>query len=214
MKIYLFKTPWWFKKLYPSYVWNIKTKEKVLYLTFDDGPHPVATPFVLDKLKEYNAKATFFCIGKNVKIFPEIYQRIQMEEHSIGNHTNNHLNGWKTSKEVYLNDVADAAAIINSFLFRPPYGRITRAEARLIKKAINDHKAEIIMWSLLSGDFDPSNTKQKCLDNVIRNAREGSIIVFHDSEKAYTLMSSILEDILKYFWEKGYRFASLNSAFK
>src|ERR1044072_2145502 len=111
MKMYLFKTPWWLKKLYPSYIWHVKTNEKNLYLSFDDGPHPVATPFVLDKLKEYNAKATFFCIGKNVKSFPDIYKKILGEGHSAGNHTNNHLNGWKTSKDVYLNDVAEAAAI-------------------------------------------------------------------------------------------------------
>ena len=213
MKMYLFKTPWWLKKLYPSYVWNIKTNEKVLYLTFDDGPHPVATPFVLHKLKKYNAKATFFCIGKNVKAFPDIYKRIQTEAHSVGNHTNNHLNGWKTSKDVYLNDVAEAASMIDSFLFRPPYGRITRKEASLIKKAMNNPKAEIIMWSLLSGDFDTSNTKEKCQENIINHAKQGSIIVFHDSEKAFPIMSSVLDYILKHFSEKGYRFDHLESAF-
>ena len=211
--MYLFKTPWWLKKLYPSYVWNIKTSDKVLYLTFDDGPHPLATPFVLDKLKEYNAKATFFCIGKNVKTFPEIFKRIQAEGHAVGNHTNNHLNGWKTPKDAYLNDVAEAATTIDSFLFRPPYGRITRKEARLIKKATNNPKAEIVMWSLLSGDFDPSNTKERCQENILRHAKPGSIIVFHDSEKAFPIMSSILESSLRYFSAKGYLFNSLKGAF-
>jgi peptidoglycan/xylan/chitin deacetylase (PgdA/CDA1 family) len=213
MKMYLFKTPWWLKKIYPSYTWNIKTDKKIIYLTFDDGPHPIATPFVLDKLKEFNARATFFCIGKNVKAFPEIYKRIQDEGHSIGNHTNNHLNGWKTSKDVYLNDVAEAAVLIDSPLFRPPYGRITRKQAGLIKKAMNEPQTKIIMWSLLSGDFDLSNTREKCQKNIMKNASSGSIIVFHDSEKAYPIMSSVLPDTLKYFSGKGYQFESLETAF-
>jgi peptidoglycan/xylan/chitin deacetylase (PgdA/CDA1 family) len=213
MKKYFIKTPWWLKKLYPSYVWNIKTNEKVLYLTFDDGPHPVATPFVLDALKKYNAKATFFCIGKNVKAFQGIYKKIIESGHSIGNHTYNHLNGWKTSKEVYLDDVAKAAGLIDSFLFRPPYGRIAKKHANLIKKTLNNSKAKIIMWSILSGDFDPSNTKENCLDNVAKYAKPGSIIVFHDSEKAFPLMSHTLEGSLKYFSENGYRFDTLDAAF-
>lgn len=210
---YFVKTPWWLKKLYPSYIWNIKTNEKVIYLTFDDGPHPIATPFVLDALKKYNAKATFFCIGKNVKSFQEIYKKIIEAGHSVGNHTYNHLNGWKTSKKIYLDDVAKAAGQINSFLFRPPYGRITKKQAKQIKKVINNPKAKIIMWSILSGDFDTSNTKEKCLDNVARHAKPGSIIVFHDSEKAFPLMSHTLEESLKYFSENGYRFDSLDAVF-
>ena len=206
---YFVKTPWWLKKLYPSYIWNIKINEKVIYLTFDDGPHPVATLFVLNTLKKYNAKATFFCIGKNVKEYQEIYKKVIEAGHSVGNHTYNHLNGWKTSKEIYLDDVIKAAGIIDSFLFRPPYGRITKEQAKQIKKAVNDPKAKIIMWSVLSGDFDSSNTKENCLDNVVKHVRPGSIIVFHDSEKAFPLMSHTLEGSLKYFSENGYRFEAL-----
>src|SRR5215470_14893996 len=114
---YFIKTPWWLKKIYPSYVWSIPAKERVLYLTFDDGPHPVATPFVLDELKKYGASATFFCIGKNVGEYPHIYRRVLMEGHRVGNHTQNHLNGWKTDDRKYLENVREAARLIDSDLF-------------------------------------------------------------------------------------------------
>ena len=133
---YFVKTPWWLKRIYSSYIWNMKTKEKIIYLSFDDGPHPVATPFVLDELKKYNAKATFFCIGKNVMAEPAIYKRILDEGHAVGNHTHNHFNGWKTKDEIYLEDVREAAKFIDSTLFRPPYGRITSFQAKNISSGI------------------------------------------------------------------------------
>ena len=128
--LYLVKTPWILKKIYPGCTWNIKTDEKILYLTFDDGPHPEATPFVLDELKKYNAKATFFCIGKNVEQHFDIYKRVIEERHAVGNHTYNHINGWKAKDEIYLDDIAKAKKIIDSSLFRPPYGRITKFQLR------------------------------------------------------------------------------------
>jgi peptidoglycan/xylan/chitin deacetylase (PgdA/CDA1 family) len=201
---YFVKTPWWLKKIYSSYVWDIKTDERVIYFTFDDGPHPIATPFVLDELKKYNAKATFFCIGKNVLAYPDIYKRILAEGHSVGNHTHNHLNGWKTKKEIYLNDVTEAARHINTTLFRPPYGRITRAEAKGITAALKKSESKIIMWSVLSGDFDKDTTKEKCLKNLTLNTRPGSIIVFHDSEKAFPHLKYILPAALNFFSEKEY----------
>lgn len=154
--------------------------EKIIYLTFDDGPHPVATPFVLDTLKKYNAKATFFCIGKNVAQHPDIYKRILLEGHTTGNHTHNHLNGSKNSNEEYIANIKEAKKYIDSNLFRPPYGRITGFQVKLLNRAFN-----IIMWDVLSADFDIHLSPEKCSRNVIKSAREGSIVVFHDSEKAF-----------------------------
>lgn len=207
---YFIKTPWLVKKIWSSYVWDINTKEKILYLSFDDGPHPVATPFVLDELKKYNAKATFFCIGKNVAEYPDIYKRILDEGHVVGNHTYNHLNGWKTKSDIYLKDVAEAARYIDSGLFRPPYGRIRLFQAKNISKAIKNPDSKIIMWSVLSTDFDYLVTKEQCLQNVILNAGKGSIVVFHDSEKAFSRLEFTLPGVLQFFSEKGYYFKAVN----
>lgn len=206
---YFVKTPWWLKKIYPNRVWNIDTKEKIIYLTFDDGPHPVATPFVLDELKKYHAKATFFCIGKNVVSYTEIYKRILNEGHQVANHTQNHLNGWKTKTAIYMADIAEASKHIESNLFRPPYGRIKAEQAKGIKEATNKESAKIVMWDVLSGDFDESLSKEKCLKNVIDNATDGSIVVFHDSEKAFSRLEYVLPLVLQFFDEKGYNFGSL-----
>jgi peptidoglycan/xylan/chitin deacetylase (PgdA/CDA1 family) len=206
---YFIKTPWWLKKLYSSYIWSIDTKHHDLYLTFDDGPHPVATPFVLDELKKYNAKATFFCIGKNVVAGPAIYRRILDEGHAIGNHTHNHLNGWKTRDDIYLADVREAAMHIDSKLFRPPYGRITSFQARNIKTLPANGEIKIIMWDVISGDFDESIDGEQCLKNVVMNAGKGSIIVCHDSQKALPRLEKYLPLLLKYFTEKGFGFKKI-----
>ena len=206
---YFVKTPWWLKKIYPSYTWNIKTDEKIIYLTFDDGPHERATSFVLDELRKYNAKASFFCIGKNVVAHPELYNRIIEEGHTTGNHTHNHLNGWKTPDETYLKDVAEAKKYIHSPLFRPPYGRIRSFQAKHIAAAMNDATAKVIMWDVLSGDFDQEITKEQCLQNVVLNATKGSIVVFHDSAKAFPLLQACLPDTLKFFSRKGFGFEAL-----
>jgi peptidoglycan-N-acetylglucosamine deacetylase len=203
---YTVKIPWLIRKIWPSYVWGIDTKEKILYLTFDDGPHPEATPFVLQELKKYDAKATFFCIGKNVKQYPDLYQLILAQGHIVGNHTHHHLDGWKTKKDEYLKDVDEAAACINSHLFRPPYGKIKSSQA----KQIMQHSA-IIMWSVLSGDFDRSISKEQCAKNVLMNAKQGSIIVFHDSEKAFPLLEYALPKVLEYFSVNGYRFEGITN---
>jgi peptidoglycan/xylan/chitin deacetylase (PgdA/CDA1 family) len=208
---YLKKTPWFFRKFYQGRIWNIPTDEKILYLTFDDGPHPEATSFVLEQLKKYNAKATFFCVGKNVKENFSLYERIISEGHKVGNHTYNHLNGWKTDDKIYIEDIAKAAKIIDSDLFRPPYGRITKFQI----KAISGNKLHLktIMWDVLSGDFDPSVNGENCYLNVINNAKPGSIIVFHDSLKSFTTLEEALPRILKYYTEKEYRFAILPSEY-
>ncbi len=207
--MYLVKSPWLLQKLYPNFIWNMPTKEKVLYLTFDDGPVEIATPFVLDELKKYNAKATFFCIGKNVVENKNLYERILSEGHAVGNHTNKHLNGWKTNDEEYIANYQEAKKLIDSNLFRPPYGRITRFQASIIRKQSN-----IIMWSVLSGDFDIELSPQNCLENVLLNAKPGNIIVFHDSMKAFDRLSFALPEVLKYFSEEGFEFKSLAELMK
>ena len=169
----------------------------------------MATPFVLSELRKYNARATFFCVGKNVANLPGLYKRILEEGHTTGNHTYNHLNGWKTPDADYLKDVAEAAKYIGSSLFRPPYGRIRSFQAKNIPSVIKDTSAKIIMWDVLSGDFDQSITKEHCLQNVIMNVRIGSILVFHDSEKAFPLLEYCLPRTLEFFSGKGFRFERL-----
>ena len=205
--MYLSKTPRWLRLLYKGCTWSVETQEKVLYLTFDDGPHPSITPFVLDELKKVNARATFFCIGRNVAAYPHIYQRILDEGHATGNHTHNHLNGWKTSNRRYLEDIAEAKKYIDSSLFRPPYGKI--GHFQLSQLSLPRFQLKTVMWSVLSGDFDTTLTTEKSLENVLLNSFPGAIIVFHDSEKAYKRLAYALPGTLKYFTEKGFSFDRL-----
>jgi peptidoglycan/xylan/chitin deacetylase (PgdA/CDA1 family) len=206
---YFVKTPWWVKKIYPSYIWDIGTNEKVVYLTFDDGPHEKASVFVLDQLKKYDAKASFFCIGKNVAALPVVYNKILDEGHTTGNHTYNHLNGWKTADADYLKDIAQATQYVDSSLFRPPYGRIRSFQAKNISAAMKNNSAKVIMWDILSGDFDTGITKEQCLQNVILNIKKGSIVVFHDSEKAFPLLEYCLPRTLEFLSMRGFRFEGL-----
>lgn len=204
---YFVKTPWLLKKCYPSCIWDIPSEEKIIYFTFDDGPHPVATPYVLDELKKYNAKATFFCIGKNVVEQPGIYKRVLNEGHRVGNHTHNHLNGWKTSDSLYFSNIEQAARYIDSNLFRPPYGRVTKFQANCLQETKANFK--IVMWDVLSADFNEKISGKVCALNVTRNAKKGSIIVFHDSEKAFNRLKIALPETLDFFAEKGYRFETI-----
>lgn len=204
---YLVKTPWIVKKfVYPDYVWSIPCKEKKIYLSFDDGPHPMVTPFVLDQLKQYKAKATFFCIGKNVTEHPDIYKRVISEGHSVGNHTHNHLNGWEVNDQAYMKNIITAGKHINSTLFRPPYGRITRFQARQVMDKLDYN---IIMWSVLSGDFDINLSPEDCWQNVLKATAPGSIIVFHDSEKARKRLLYTLPKLLEYYKERDYSFEEI-----
>jgi peptidoglycan/xylan/chitin deacetylase (PgdA/CDA1 family) len=205
--MYLVKTPWWLRTLYPSLEWRRKGTDKNIYLSFDDGPHETATPFVLDQLKQYNAKASFFCIGKNVAAYPELYQNIIAAGHTIGNHTQSHVNGWKTKDEVYLQDIAEASALIHSDLFRPPYGRIKRSQVKKLKR--QNPNTKIIMWDVLSGDFDADLTPDACLGYVVYHARPGSIVVFHDSAKALNRLQYALPKTLEHFTKEGYTFKAL-----
>lgn len=206
---YLAKTPNWVSKLFKDSIWDMPAANKSIYLTFDDGPHPTITPFVLDELSKYNAKATFFCIGKNVEEHPDIYKSILDRGHAVGNHTFNHLNGWKTPNAKYLQNILDARKLISSDLFRPPYGRITSKQKRLLMQLEDPFK--VVMWSVLSGDFDTTITPEKCYRNVLKNSKSGSVIVFHDSEKAYERLQYALPAVLKYLSERGYHFEKIVS---
>lgn len=208
--MYCIKPPQWLQWMHSSYIWHIPTKEKVIYLTFDDGPNPIATSFVLDELKKYNAQASFFCIGKNVLEHQTIYQRILDEGHTVGNHTYNHLNGQKTDSKKYLKDVHQARQYIDSNIFRPPYGRIKRFQVQQIQTVFN---MRIVMWSVLSGDFDTTISAQTCIENVILSTKPGSIIVFHDHEKAFECLSVALPTILSFFAVKGYTFKKLQAIY-
>ena len=205
---YLVRTPWWLRRLYSGLVWRMPAGgEKLLYLSFDDGPHPAATPFVLDELKRYDARATFFCIGKNVQEYPQLYRRLLLDGHRVGNHTYDHLDGWRTDDKKYLENIRVAARWIDSDLFRPPYGKITRWQSSLLRDAPFNYK--IVMWEVLSADFDKALSPERCARNVQRRARPGSIVVFHDSEKAFERLRIALPAVLKHFSAMGYRFEAI-----
>lgn len=203
--MYLTTTPWWLRKLYsPSLTWKVPAGQNEIFLTFDDGPHPEITPFVLDCLHTYNARATFFCVGKNVLKYPAVYRRILDEGHKAGNHTHNHLNGWNAGDKEYLDDVMLARKYIDSNLFRPPYGRISRFQVQQLKNFFT-----IIMWNVLSGDFDVELSSEKCLQNVVSNVKAGAIIVFHDSEKAFPRLEHVLPKVLEFMANKGFKMQAM-----
>jgi len=186
---------------------SVATKEKVIYLTFDDGPIPEVTPIVLNILKEKNIHATFFCVGDNIKKHPDVFARLIEEGHAIGNHTFHHFNGWKTPPAEYLDDVSHCNDLIHTNLFRPPYGKFTPSQYFLLRK-----KYKIILWSVLSGDYHAGISKDQCLSNVIQYSGPGSIVVFHDSLKAKENLVYTLPRFIDQFLEKGFRFESLGNS--
>lgn len=203
MKPYWIKTHWLIKKLFPEYIWSIPSGEKTVYLTFDDGPTPEITQWVLDKLEPYNAKATFFCIGHNIASHRDIFQKVIAAGHTVGNHTYNHMNGWKTDRDTYLENVAKCEkemAGINKQLFRPPYAKASRSQSR----ALQQMGYRIVMWDVLSADFDQTITPEKCLENVLKNIRPGSVVIFHDSVKAFENLQFALPKTLAYLKENGF----------
>lgn len=217
------KTPSLLSSVYRQCLWKVDTDEKILYLTFDDGPIPEVTPFVLAELKKWNAKATFFCIGKNVNANPALLQQIISEGHSTGNHTFDHVNGWNCDNDAYYNSIEKCRVAIlqqtpnskfqvpplpvdevdpkSEMLFRPPYGKLTPSQYRHIK-----NRYKIVMWDVLSFDFDLDITGEKVLANVLENANKGSVIVFHDSLKAKPRMEYALPRVLEHFTAKGFKF--------
>lgn len=211
MKLYWVKTHRFIKKMFSSFVWDVPGRAKTVYLTFDDGPIPQITPWVLQVLKQHNIKATFFCIGDNIKKYPETFKQVVNDGHIIGNHTFNHLNGWNTNNDTYLANFEQCEnAILSGYgkdvkLFRPPYGKIKTAQAKAIKKL----GYKIIMWDVLSADFDQTITPQQCLQNVINNTTPGSIIIFHDSIKASDNLRYALPQAVAYLKDMGYSFEVL-----
>lgn len=202
--MYLVKTPKLVQALMPAYLWHLPTAEKILYLTFDDGPIPEVTPWVLERLQAFDAKATFFCVGENVQRHPAVFRQLLSEGHSAGNHTFNHLNGWHTENLAYFHNVRHCARLVNSNLFRPPYGRLLPAQ-----RAFLERHYRIVMWDVLSGDFDPDISPEQCLENVLTHAQPGSIVVLHDSLKAEAKLHFVLPRLLEHFSEEGYRFEAL-----
>lgn len=203
------KTNRFIKLLFPTLVWDLQSDSKTVYLTFDDGPIPGITEWTLEQLERYNVKATFFCIGDNVQKHPEIYQKLITAGHSIGNHTFNHVNGWKTPNRDYLTNIKQCQELIGSQnpnkLFRPPYGKIRLSQAKKLRKL----GYKIIMWDIISFDFDPETSTEKCLYNVLNNISPGSIIVFHDSIKASENLKFALPRTLQHLKENGYECAAI-----
>lgn len=195
---------------YPSLLWEMpKSGEKTIYLTFDDGPHPLITPKVLEILARYNAKATFFCIGNNVKLYPKTFELLKKEGHSVGIHTFNHENGWKTKTADYIKSFNAANDLIHSNLFRPPHGKIKRSELKKLKTL--NSKLKIVAWTVIAYDWDHTLSPEDVYQNVVRNAGDGSIVTFHDSLKAYSNMISALPRVLEYFSKKGFTFKRIIS---
>jgi peptidoglycan/xylan/chitin deacetylase (PgdA/CDA1 family) len=218
--MYLVKSPLLLKWFYSSLIWNKPRKDKTVYLTFDDGPIPNVTDFVLNTLKSYNIKATFFCIGDNITKHPAIFEQLKKDGHAIGNHTYNHLKGWDTDDNTYIQNFLKCQKLTQTNLFRPPYGRIKKSQIKKLSSVFSsqfsvndlptgDPELQIIMWDLLSGDFDTQLSPEKCYQNVVKNVRNGSIIVFHDSLKAFDRVQHALPLAIKYLIDKGYQFRTL-----
>lgn len=200
----LIKIPLVFQWLLPSLIWSKKSEDKSIYLTFDDGPIEDLTPFILEELKKYKAKATFFYLGKQAEKLPSLVEKCVKEKHKVGHHTYSHLNGWKTNNRDYFKDVERGNKIIKSELFRPPYGRIKPSQIRYLKKYY-----KIIMWDIMSWDFDKDTTASQCYDKVVKHSKKGSIIVFHENEKSKANVKEVLPKLLKHFDSLGYSFKTL-----
>ncbi|MEN9349014.1 MAG: hypothetical protein RLZZ77_2525 [Bacteroidota bacterium] len=205
--MYLVKMPEIIKPLASQFLWNMPRDERKVYLTFDDGPTPGITDQILDILQEYNAKATFFCLGKQVELAPDLFERLVQEGHRIGNHTYSHPNGWKTTAFAYLKNVLQAEHFIQTDLYRPPYGRITRGQATAIRK-----RYHLVMWDIITGDFDLNTTPEECYERVAKHLEGGSIIVMHDSVKASKNVLGSVRPIIEHILSLGYELAPLPSA--
>jgi peptidoglycan/xylan/chitin deacetylase (PgdA/CDA1 family) len=193
------RLPKYLRCIYPNAIWNLPSDSKVVYLTFDDGPTPEVTEEVLQILENYQAKATFFCIGKNIEQHPELFKLVQTKAHHIGSHSYSHLNGWKSNAADFLNDYHKGRELAQSNLFRPPYGRLLLKPLQIIQK-----QDKVIMWDILSKDYNESLTPETVLNNILRNIKPGAIIVFHDSEKAKKNVLAVLPQLLQNLKQQGY----------
>ena len=202
--MYLTKTPKFIQSLFPGFTWKMDNFEKVIHLTFDDGPIPEVTPWVLEQLALYNAKATFFCVGDNVRKNRNIFDQVVAAGHSVGNHTFHHLSGWQSENIPYFHDIRKCARLVKTNLFRPPYGRLKPKQSQFLSRHY-----KIIMWDVLSGDFDENLSKDDCLQNVLKSTNPGSIIVFHDSIKAWNKLEFVLPKILEHYSNLGYVFHAI-----
>ena len=207
--LYSVPTPDAIRDYYPSAVWRIPTPHKVLYLTFDDGPIPEVTPWVLEQLGQHDAKATFFCVGENVIRHPDVFASLGHAGQAVGNHTHNHMNGWQAKDEDYFDNIERCAELVESNLFRPPHGCIKRSQYHHL---LPDY--HIIMWDVLAGDYDSQTPKEKCLKNVLDHGREGSVIALHDSIKAEDNLYYTLPRVLEHFSERGFVFQSLRHLYR
>jgi peptidoglycan/xylan/chitin deacetylase (PgdA/CDA1 family) len=211
--LHFYKTPDLLKKISKDLIWNVSTNNKEIYITFDDGPIPNLTEYALNVLDEYEAKATFFCVGDNIKKHPHICEKVIKKGHAIGNHTYNHLKGWSTKNSLYLKNIDLCQEYISEFqeagttpLFRPPYGQISRNQIKILRK---DYR--IIMWDILAYDFAGSHTPSQSLDRILKLTKPGSIVVFHDNYKAEKKLKYMLPRFLKHFKENGFTFKELHS---
>jgi peptidoglycan/xylan/chitin deacetylase (PgdA/CDA1 family) len=208
--MYFVRTPYIIKKLFPQLIWDLPNAENKVYLTFDDGPHPEITPWILEQLKKYDAKATFFCLGENVKKYPEIIEQILKEGHQIGNHGYAHLNGWETDNDNYLQDYLKCQDLLKQVtnsdnnIFRPAYGKVKKYQILRIKSHISNHKSEIINWSLMAGDFDQNQTSAQCFSNL-KKVKSGDVVVLHDNEKAWKHLEYCLPKFLEFCNGKNFR---------
>lgn len=209
--VYLHKTPFFVQKLFSNFVWKSTNNQNVIYLTFDDGPIPEVTEWVLKELKKFQAKATFFCVGENIRNYPQILLKIKEGGHQIGNHTFNHLRGTSTKNDVYFSNIAKCQMQIRELthekglkLFRPPYGRLKFSQMSYV---IQNYK--VVMWDVLSGDFDSKLSPENCLKNTIKATKAGSIVVFHDNIKTFETLKHVLPLFLQHFYEKGFRFETI-----
>ncbi|WP_245705932.1 polysaccharide deacetylase family protein [Catalinimonas alkaloidigena] len=203
--------------MFPSFTWHMPTQQTELFLTFDDGPIPGVTDFVLEQLDQHDAKGTFFCVGDNVRKYPDEFRRVLQKGHAVGNHTFHHLNGWRTDDEHYLDNIRRCDEVMQAVggddfehrplgrrLFRPPYGRVTRDQIRMVRP-----QYRVIMWDVLTADYDASLGQERCLQKALQYSRPGSIVIFHDSHKAEKNLRYVLPRLLDHFSEKGFQFKTL-----
>lgn len=200
-----YKFPKWLRRLYPGAIWDFSFSEKLVFLTFDDGPNPETTQALLELLSKQNIKATFFCLGENVQAHPELFQQILDQGHIAGNHSMSHPKGIHTSKSDYIKDIEAAGKLIPGKLFRPPYGKIKPSQHR----ALTEMGYQTIFWSIMSYDFDQKLQEKEFISKMVKLTNPGAILVFHDNLKAKSVIQNELPLLIQALKEEGYHFKAL-----